>query len=100
MLIKANPFGYCHNFILGKFFNNFFFFFCRSKTGRNANAIESSTTTDRRRKKGESKTKKGFTKGARESQKDKDGMRSTEKYEGKIKAHKKEKVERKEEKIV
>lgn len=27
-------------------------------------------------------------------------MRSTEKYEGKIKAHKKEKVERKEEKIV
>ena len=93
MLIKANPFR------LGKFFNNFFFFF-GSKTGRNADTIESSTSTDRRRKKGESKTKKGFTKGARESQTDKEGMRSTEKYEGNIKAQKKEKVERQEKIIV
>lgn len=93
MLIKANPLR------LGKFFNNFFFF-CGSKTGRNADTSESSTSTDRRRKKGESKTKKGFTRGARESQKDKEGKRSTEKYEGNIKAQKQEKVERQEKKIV
>ena len=101
MLIKANPFGYCHNFILGKFFNNFFFSFVEAKLleemQTQSNQARPQTADVRKENRKLKKDLQRERESHRRTKMECDQLKSTKE---RSKPTKKEKVERKEEKIV